>query len=326
MKESKPSDKVTGTLNISKGLDLIGDVHGEFSMLESLLLEMGYMDSPDGWGHPEGRIAGFIGDLIDRGPDSYEVYRLVRKMVERGSAVAVMGNHELNAVFYHTRSEGSRDYLRRHTDANCCQHKETLDSFREHGADIGEFVEWVKTLPFTLELGNLRLVHAAWIESDIEKLGGATLTDPNFLQRAGSKSTEEFAMVERVLKGIEAKLPDGSFFHDHNGVRRTKARIGWWLDPHRKWKWSEVAIGNDVENAAGFANLMEVSSFMGKTGDDFLTFFGHYALEGNRPERISSNFACLDFGCAKGGPLVAYRYEGENRIRNEQFISIAPQK
>jgi len=321
VKENKQYDKDTEPFNIHQGLDLIGDVHGEFEMLKSLLQKMGYRNGTAGWAHPEGRIAGFIGDLIDRGPDSFEVYQLVRKMVGEGNAVAVMGNHELNAVFYHTRSEVSGDYFRLHTESNFHQHRETIDSFRKHGGDIGDFVEWVKSLPFALEIGSLRLVHAAWIESDIQGLAGCSLSDSDFLEKAGTESTEEFVMVERILKGIEAHLPDGSFFHDHNGVRRTKARIGWWLDPTGPWRWSEVAIGNDLENAEGSADLSSVSRFMGELDGEWLTFFGHYALKGALPERINPNAACLDFGCAKGGPLVAYRYSGENRILNEHFIS-----
>ncbi|QLE74429.1 polynucleotide kinase-phosphatase [Streptomyces rectiverticillatus] len=70
--------------------DIIGDVHGCSSELETLLTELGYADGV----HPEGRTAVFVGDLVDRGPDSPGVLRRVMGMVASGNALCVPGNHE----------------------------------------------------------------------------------------------------------------------------------------------------------------------------------------------------------------------------------------
>ncbi|WP_448316032.1 polynucleotide kinase-phosphatase [Streptomyces sp. CO7] len=70
--------------------DIVGDIHGCASELESLLDKLGYVDGT----HPEGRTAVFVGDLVDRGPDSPGVLRRVMSMVESGSALCVPGNHE----------------------------------------------------------------------------------------------------------------------------------------------------------------------------------------------------------------------------------------
>lgn len=70
--------------------DLIGDVHGCAGELETLLADLGYEDGV----HPEGRTAVFVGDLVDRGPDSPGVLRRVMGMVAAGSALCVPGNHE----------------------------------------------------------------------------------------------------------------------------------------------------------------------------------------------------------------------------------------
>ncbi|MCB5181452.1 polynucleotide kinase-phosphatase [Streptomyces antimicrobicus] len=70
--------------------DIIGDVHGCSSELESLLTRLGYVDGV----HPEGRTAVFVGDLVDRGPDSPGVLRRVMGMVKAGHALCVPGNHE----------------------------------------------------------------------------------------------------------------------------------------------------------------------------------------------------------------------------------------
>jgi protein phosphatase len=70
--------------------DIIGDVHGCSTELEALLGKLGYVDGV----HPEGRTAVFVGDLVDRGPDTPGVLRRVMEMVRSGHALCVPGNHE----------------------------------------------------------------------------------------------------------------------------------------------------------------------------------------------------------------------------------------
>ncbi|MGK5448555.1 polynucleotide kinase-phosphatase [Streptomyces radiopugnans] len=80
--------------------DIVGDVHGCRAELEALLGRLGYAIERDAVGravdasHPEGRTAVFVGDLVDRGPDSPGVLRLVMGMVAAGHALCVPGNHE----------------------------------------------------------------------------------------------------------------------------------------------------------------------------------------------------------------------------------------
>ncbi|MEU4120243.1 polynucleotide kinase-phosphatase [Kitasatospora sp. NPDC028055] len=80
--------------------DIVGDVHGCRSELETLLTRLGYTLARDAEGrpvdavHPAGRTAVFVGDLVDRGPDTPGVLRLVMGMVAAGHAICVPGNHE----------------------------------------------------------------------------------------------------------------------------------------------------------------------------------------------------------------------------------------
>ncbi|WP_151526787.1 polynucleotide kinase-phosphatase [Serinicoccus kebangsaanensis] len=80
--------------------DIVGDVHGCASELRSLLTKLGWTvrlsdtGAAVGASHPEGRQAVFVGDLVDRGPDSAGVLRLVMGMVASGDALCVSGNHE----------------------------------------------------------------------------------------------------------------------------------------------------------------------------------------------------------------------------------------
>ncbi|MFI6443497.1 polynucleotide kinase-phosphatase [Kitasatospora sp. NPDC050543] len=80
--------------------DIVGDIHGCRSELETLLTRLGYTLTRDAEGrpidagHPAGRTAVFVGDLVDRGPDTPGVLRLVMGMVAAGHALCVPGNHE----------------------------------------------------------------------------------------------------------------------------------------------------------------------------------------------------------------------------------------
>jgi len=77
--------------------DIIGDVHGCHAELSELLDSLGYLPAEDGAGprrHPAGRTAVFLGDLVDRGPDTPGVLAEVMAMVGAGTALCVAGNHE----------------------------------------------------------------------------------------------------------------------------------------------------------------------------------------------------------------------------------------
>ena len=78
--------------------DIIGDVHGCRAELVTLLARLGYVVTPAGAHHPDGRTAVFVGDLVDRGPDTPGVLRLVMGMVAAGTALCVSGNHENKLV------------------------------------------------------------------------------------------------------------------------------------------------------------------------------------------------------------------------------------
>ncbi|UBV42569.1 metallophosphoesterase [Deinococcus taeanensis] len=74
--------------------DLIGDVHGCLDELRALLRRLGYGLDGNAVSPPAGRTAVFLGDLVDRGPDSAGVLRLVMGMVASGAALCVPGNHD----------------------------------------------------------------------------------------------------------------------------------------------------------------------------------------------------------------------------------------
>ena len=84
--------------------DIIGDIHGHATALERLLIKLGYEEGRDGW-QQTGRKVIFLGDFIDRGPEQIKTIEIARKMVENDHALAVMGNHELNAIAWATKDQ-----------------------------------------------------------------------------------------------------------------------------------------------------------------------------------------------------------------------------
>jgi protein phosphatase len=121
--------------------DVIGDVHGCREELEALLAELGYRvernDTADGPGYgvtpPAGRTAVFVGDLVDRGPDSAGALALVMDMAAAGHALAIPGNHDAKLA----RALAGREVECKHGLAQTLEQLEaTPESFRTRAAQF----------------------------------------------------------------------------------------------------------------------------------------------------------------------------------------------
>ena len=305
--------------------DLIGDIHGELGALEALLRKLGYRRTDQGWSHP-GRTAIFLGDFIDRGADSRGVCHLVREMTQGGSALAVIGNHEFNALAYHTPDplEDGR-HLRPHTEKNIRQHAATLESFEGHEMELADTLDWFRSLPLWMDLGELRVVHAAWHPESMVALGDylthdLTLQD-DVLEPMSRGGQVAYESVERILKGVEVELPDGYSFMDKDGQKRREARIRWWLQ-QEGLSWRELALGPPELIDQLPDQPMREGASPGYPEDAPPVFIGHYWWTGT-PAPLAPNVACLDYSVAKpGGQLVAYRWDGEQVLKASSFVSV----
>jgi hypothetical protein len=139
------------------GVDVIGDVHGHADRLRTLLARLGYEQRQGVWGHRE-RTAVFVGDLIDRGPGQLDTLRLVRAMVEAGTAQIVLGNHEFNAVAYATVHPERLDYCRPHDAKHREQHQAFLAEVDFGSSLHRSIIDWFMTIPMWLDLDGLRVV------------------------------------------------------------------------------------------------------------------------------------------------------------------------
>lgn len=138
-------------------LDLIGDVHGELDALGRLLARLGC--------DPDKRTATrplvFVGDLVDRGPDSPGVVKLVGDLVDAGLAWCVLGNHELN-LLRGDRKEGNGWFFGHDDGHHDGGARMPFASVPIDPADRDRIRATLGAFPVVLSRPDLRVVHACW--------------------------------------------------------------------------------------------------------------------------------------------------------------------
>ena len=320
------------------GYDIIGDIHGHADALRALLTKLGYQEVQGVFRHPD-RTAIFVGDFIDRGPKQIESVTLVRRMVDAGTAQAVMGNHEFNAIAWHTRDpHDERDFLRSHYSDNhgAKNYKQHIAFLREVERTPlhDEIIAWFKTLPLWLDLPGLRVVHGCWHARFMNYLSPllaegnrlpdsllpAATREPDDEREKDTPEPSIFKAVEALTKGIEIQLPDGKSFLDKDNIRRYRVRSRWW--DRNAGNYPQAAMLDEATcRTLPDDPIPEHARIADQSGKP--TFIGHYWLTGT-PTLLSPNTACVDYSIAKGGRLVAYRWNGETELAASNFIWVAP--
>lgn len=313
------------------GYDVIGDVHGHVEQLEALLRQMDYIESNGTWRHPT-RTAVLVGDIIDRRRDhQLDTLRVVRKMVDAGSARIVLGNHEFNAVAYATVDPTRWDYCRPHSAKNHKQHREFLEELDFDSPLHRSMIDWFREIPLWLDLGGLRVVHACWSSADIAHLesildpspNGPTLNDQAVIDGT-TNGTDTYRAIENVLKGPETPM-NGCWYFDKGGVQRKRARVAWWNgDATTLPDGAVVPDGTQLHDATGnpIVHLPDdpLPDNVPRYTGDVPVVFGHYWRSGElRTEGPMT--ACVDYSAGKGGPLVAYRWGGETKLTVDRLVS-----
>jgi diadenosine tetraphosphatase ApaH/serine/threonine PP2A family protein phosphatase len=167
--------------------DLIGDVHGCADELDELLVRLGYLwDSDYGiFAHPGGRQAVFVGDLVDRGPDSPSVLQLVMNMVNEGEALMVLGNHDdkLRRALI-----GRKVTLTHGIDKTLRQLEERGNTF------CGKVIDFLARQPWKLILHDSRLLvaHAGLAEKYQEREDDAARAKALYGETDGTKDANGY--------------------------------------------------------------------------------------------------------------------------------------
>ncbi|MEU1055036.1 polynucleotide kinase-phosphatase [Streptomyces sp. NPDC005876] len=164
--------------------DIIGDVHGCAAELETLLGRLGYTDGV----HPGGRTAVFVGDLVDRGPDSPGVLRRVMSMVKSGNALCVPGNHE------HKYGRHLRGRKVRHTHGLAGTVAQMAHESEEFRAEVREFIDGLVS-HYVLDGGRLVVCHAGLPEKYHGRTSGRVRSHALYGETTGE--TDEFGLPVR---------------------------------------------------------------------------------------------------------------------------------
>jgi hypothetical protein len=302
-------------------IDFIGDIHGHADKLEALLKKLGYTFKNGSYSHPDRKVL-FVGDYIDRGNQIRETLKIVRSMVESDNAIALMGNHEYNALCFHFQ-ETEGGHLRKHLIKNIIQHYETLKQFQNRQKEYEDYLDWFKTLPLFYETYDFRAVHACWEDNYINylrsELPDDRLTD-DLIYQSVIKGTDLNIAIDVTLKGKEMALPENVFFADKDGTVRNETRIKWWEDPSKtSYKQISVVPIDSLPESPVEIELLASSDYYNH--DEKPVFFGHYWLNGS-PMLYRNNICCLDYSVAKQGHLVAYRYNGEEVLDNDKLVFV----
>jgi hypothetical protein len=222
--------------------DVVGDVHGHLGALRRLGTLLGY-DPGVGWRHPEGRQLLFVGDLVDRGPDSLGTAEEVAGLAAAGRAVCLMGNHEYNLV---SQVLGLADPRPSNAD--------TMADVAARPERWDPLLRWMRTLPVAVAVPGLRVIHAEWHRACGEAVSDV-LGAPSCREAAGNGSplAPWIALGSPFVDGslhpdlpTDGVPPGGDLPHeilmkgherpatepfvDADGAWRDQERACWWLD------------------------------------------------------------------------------------------------
>lgn len=319
-------------------LDIVGDIHGEYDALCSLLEHLGY--SVDGT-HPKGRSLVFVGDFCDRGPNSPAVLALAKRLIRAGRAHAVLGNHEIN-VLRGDAKDGSGWFFeeRIHRD-----HEKYSPFRRTTDAERAEIVEFLQSLPIALEREDLRVVHAAWLQNLIHAArqlpAGAVYNEYERWEKEAYRVARETGISQRMLNeitdwtfGLEDPSQQPPFLHAHaeheankqmlnplkvltSGVERKGSspfysggkwrfaeRVAWWEEYDDPTPvvvghyWRRVNTIDRAKVGKGDADLFEGTDALQWHGMLSNVFCVDYSVGGRWAERKAGNKPGTDFKLA----------------------------
>ncbi|MFM7058567.1 MAG: hypothetical protein ACKO2P_16760 [Planctomycetota bacterium] len=203
------------------------------------------------------------------------------------------------------------------------QHQATLDQL--DAADLSGALDWFRLLPASLDLGELRAVHACWDPVDLSLISDRAAMEgwlsAGYLRSAFDPNDRLFGAVERILKGPEVQLPGGVRLLDREGHSRGRARIRWYEEPGLRSCGAYLfpAVEHPELGEVGVPSTVRPCPY---PADAPPLFFGHYWLAAPTPAPLAPNLACLDYSVARGGQLVAYRFTGERVLRAEAFVAV----
>ena len=260
---------------------LIGDVQGCYLALKHLLDAIDYEPGKD--------QLGFVGDLVNRGPHSLEVLRLIRSL--QPEPLVVLGNHDLYLLILGYGMMAKDRYTH------------TLEATL-HAPDVMDHLKWLRQQPFVRKLPshNTIMVHAGippqWTISDALAFNDE-LTE-----------TLQSHRFKAYLKNVFGNQPN-QWKASLSGIERLRYLTNAFTRMRRCNKNGDLALDQDETNEENQKNYKPWFSFR-RHDTPFKIAFGHWAaLQGQCPV---AHIHALDTGCVWGHKLTAIRLEDERRF------------
>jgi hypothetical protein len=289
--------------------DIIGDIHGYYDELISLLENLGYSLQNGIWKNGD-RIPVFVGDYIDRGPKILETLKLVRDLTESGNGIALMGNHEYNFICMHNYDSNGTPFRKR-SESNLNSVNDTLIALKS-GNNFASYLKWMEQLPVIAYNDSIRVVHAQWHHPSIELILSSSIKtlDQNGLSQVFENKALKNAL-DIAMKGQEVALPETHHFFDKDKKKRSEARLKWWTKAtSNKMEDAFASLPEHVKNDSFPIELLNTIDAYSTTEPP--VFFGHYWLNPSAFGLLSDNICCLDFSVAKGGNVGGYSFDGRS--------------
>jgi hypothetical protein len=250
-------------------LDIVGDVHGEIDALRALLGRLGCDPSRARVERP----LVFVGDLVDRGPDSVAVVELVQHLVEAGVAQVLLGNHELNLV-NRSPKEGN-GWCLGHEDFYWLDGQRlTFDSRRATPAEQDRIHAFLSSLPVALESSELRIVHAAWVADAVEE--ARRVPDLAGLRALGTWDESDLdlrdAPSDEALRDARVPVP----FHAHLAERMLRKQNSRPAKVLTSGIERLIPAGTAPRYVGGQWRFLERDAWWERDADERPVVFGHY--------------------------------------------------
>ncbi|MFJ4816018.1 polynucleotide kinase-phosphatase [Streptomyces sp. NPDC088801] len=269
--------------------DIIGDIHGCAAELEALLGKLGYADGV----HPEGRTAVFVGDLVDRGPDSPGVLRRVMAMVKSGNALCVPGNHENKYGRY------LRGRKVQHTHGLAETIEQMAGESEEFLAEVREFLDGLVS-HYVLDGGRLVVCHAGLPEKYHGRTSGRVRSHALYGDTTGE--TDEF--------GLPVRYP---WAEDYRG--RAAVVYGHTPVPEATWLNNTICLDTGAVFGGKLTALRWPERELADVPAEQVWYEPTKPLRSEAPG--GQDGRPLDLADVRGRRVVETRYQGRVSIREE---------
>lgn len=292
--------------------DIIGDIHGYSDQLEALLLKLGYRKEGAAY-RQTGRKVIFLGDYINKGPKIKATLEIVKAMADKGSAIALLGNHEFNAI---------RDLFRLENEGlspnQSFQWEDSLLAFNNNLNEFKYYVDWFKSLPLFYEDNRFRAVHACWDPEHIALIRHKRSKDAVSKDLIATDLDWSRALTE-TLNGKDLELPENVSIPENGLEAGDRIRTKWWEDPSRMTYKTFSVDPLDLPDIPVDLSGIKDWKFYGEVEKP--VFFGHYGRAG-LSSIIRDNVCCLDFGVGNGGSLAAYRMDESSKLSHDNLMYV----